>query len=111
MNSDLIMMSYIGTDDNETVEADDVDNTDIEFDPFAMIDGQTIDATVDATIDNGDKRTMMKALKNEKLKKIYIGGSIISSLVIGSMVVAPVIGPIMIVGPVAAYCIYKLNGL
>jgi len=115
--SDLIMMSYIGSDNdrvNDGVDDDVNIDFDIDFDPFVKKDANdgTIDSNnINDNSDNNDKKTMLKALKNEKLKKVYIGGSIVSSLIVGSMIVAPVLGPIMIAGPVAAYCIYKLNGL
>lgn len=61
---------------------------------------KTLDVTTDA---------LKSATRLERSKKTYIGGAVLSGAIIGSAVILPVIGPIIISLPVAAYCLYKIG--
>jgi len=69
--------------------------------------GETIDnatKSLDATSD-----ALKLATKLERSKNAYIGGAVLSGVIIGSAVILPLVGPIMVSVPVAAYCLYKIG--
>lgn len=67
--------------------------------------------TIDTAIKSVDKTTeaLKSATRLERSKKAYIGGAVLSGAIIGSAVILPIVGPIMISLPVAAYCLYKIG--